>query len=298
MIRIPPAKLREKVSCGGAIEEYVMIGSRTTSAIQNFMFSLGYDLSRFERILDFACGCGRTLNYLQQIVPSEKLFGCDYDDELTSWCRRNLKVKSCLTNDEEPPIDYPSSHFDFIYAISFLTHLEPEKQLLWLHEWRRILRNDGLLLVSLHGPGLAARGGVRIPAVGHLFERHGPNFNDKVAYHILEYVREKWEGTFSIVGYSGMGLNDHQDLLLLGAPDHWKRRERLLPAKDLERELKDFLEKRPDLQRDFDSNGIAYPDSSWRNMSLRDWALFNGHRESRDLRDFSFKARFEVLETS
>ena len=275
-----------------------MIGSRTASAIQNFLSSSGYDLSSFTRILDFACGCGRTLNFLQQFVYSEKLFGCDYDGELTSWCRRNLKVKSCLTNIENPPLDYPSSHFDFVYAISFLTHLEPAVQVLWLREWRRILRNDGLLLVSLLGPGLADRLGIRIPASGYLYQRHGSKFNERVTYQTLEYVRNNWEEHFSIIGYSEMGLNDHQDLLLLGNPAHWKRRKSLSTIVSLEPELKAILKKRPDLQREFDANGIAYANSYWRNLSLRDWALFDGHLESPDLERFSFKARFEVLEAS
>ncbi|HAT59452.1 MAG TPA: class I SAM-dependent methyltransferase, partial [Opitutae bacterium] len=49
------------------------------------------------------------------------------------------------------PTRYRSSSFDFIYAFSVFTHLTHELQTLWMAEMRRLLKPDGLLLITVHG---------------------------------------------------------------------------------------------------------------------------------------------------
>lgn len=295
VVKLPPSSLRERVSCTAEIREYLVVGSRTAGAIRNFLASTGYDLSGFERILDFACGCGRTLNFIRESVASDKLHACDYDRELAAWCGRNLDVK-CSVNRSDPPLDYPAGHFDLIYAISFLTHVDAPAQLSWLREWKRILRPDGVIVVSLLGERLARREGVKIPDRGYFFRGRGRKFNENVCYHSRSYIENCWGREFSLLAYSELGLNHHQDLLLLGDPDSPRRRVSRPARSPIPAELREAWRRREDLRRNFDSAGVGLPDSYWNNLSLLDWVLFDGWKEEASLRPFSFDARYEVIE--
>ena len=50
-----------------------------------------------------------------------------------------------------PPLLFEPQSFDLIYGISVFTHLNQQFQPRWLQELRRILKPDGMLILSLHG---------------------------------------------------------------------------------------------------------------------------------------------------
>ena len=97
-IKLPPQRFRQRISSASGEDEYLLVGVRSASTIFHVLRSNGYDLGSFENILDFACGCGRTLNFIRRYVAPEKLCGCDSDPELVAWCQRNLNVRECVVN--------------------------------------------------------------------------------------------------------------------------------------------------------------------------------------------------------
>src|SRR5262249_20518261 len=112
----------------------------------------GRPLAEFRRILDFGCGCGGTLVWLRDLAPHSALDGTDIDASAIEWCRANVETTTFATNSARPPLAYRDAQFDFVYAISVFTHLDEDFQRAWLAELRRILRPDGIALVTLHGP--------------------------------------------------------------------------------------------------------------------------------------------------
>ena len=69
------------------------------------------------------------------------------------WVQANLPTVHATTNAPEPPLDYPASFFDAIYAISVLTHLPAGLQVAWMREFRQLLTPTGRLIVTTHGEG-------------------------------------------------------------------------------------------------------------------------------------------------
>ena len=69
------------------------------------------------------------------------------------WLRAHLPGPArVFQNGEWPPLPAPDREFDVIYAFSVFTHLV-DSWSAWLLELHRVLKDDGLLIVTVFGPG-------------------------------------------------------------------------------------------------------------------------------------------------
>ena len=293
-LKVPPAALRGKVGNTKQLTEYVQIGSRTAASIRHLLAARGYDLSSFDQVLDFACGCGRTISFIRERVDPSRLYGCDSSEVLIAWCRRHLEIADWVVNQPTPPTPFPDSQFDLIYAISFFTHLDQESQMKWLAELRRLLKNDGIVVLSVLGTGTARVDSVSVPESGSRYLALGDEFNSRLCYLTQDYILSEWTRYFHVLDYSEMGLNDHQELVLLGG-EAFKKQDPIGP--DLPPELMAAYRTRKDLWAHFDERGLGYPDSQWTNLDLYDWALFDGGLEESSLSHLAFESRYGVMET-
>lgn len=50
-----------------------------------------------------------------------------------------------------PPFEYQSNFFDCVYALSVFTHLSKNMHFAWIKELRRILKPNGILIITTHG---------------------------------------------------------------------------------------------------------------------------------------------------
>lgn len=292
-VPIPPDHLLSKVGNTGNPSEYVRLGVFSAHAVENFLGRQGFDFRALTSWLDLACGCGRTLNFLRRDLPPEYLCGCDYDSNLIEWCRENLPGIRFAVNREKPPLPFADAGFDMVYSISFFTHLDQTAQAEWLGEIGRVLRPGGLILLSLHGKALARRKSVRLRVRGVRHYSAGPAFNQQLTYQTRSYLEREWGRDFDILAYESLALDDHQDFVLLALRGSVPEVGRpVLPEVPLE--LRQVWERRPDLHPNFDSQGIGRPDSSWRNLSLIDWAILRGHLENPELSRFAPQAYFRV----
>lgn len=148
---IPPVWLRYRIQGTPDIETYVKAGRGSRQSIELALESQGRRLGDMPAILDFGCGCGRTLRWFRDIAGSVSLHGTDIDSEAIEWNRTAYDYVSFGTNGMEPPLDYPDNSFDLIYALSVFTHLTEEAQFQWLEELNRVLKPDGLLLLTFLG---------------------------------------------------------------------------------------------------------------------------------------------------
>ena len=224
---VPPAKLRYRVHGGLDREGFLRNGRVIAANLREILASAGRELDSFERVLDFGCGSGRVIRNLVDGAEPGRFHGTDIDPELVDWCARNLSGVQWRRNDFEPPLDYPDESFDLVYAVSVFTHLDEALQLAWLEELHRIVRPDGILLLTVHGESIygtlapAVREAIR--ARGFLFLRGAtgrlkldglPDFYQS-AYHSRDYVRDRWSRWFEVVRYVERGINDHQDAVVL-----------------------------------------------------------------------------------
>lgn len=219
---VPPSLLRYKVSESIDTELFLDVGERTAATIERTLNDTGTSLHAMKKVLDFGCGCGRTLRWLIERFPHSQFFGTDVDEMSVRWCQKHLNA-TVSVNGNHPPLYFQDSLFDCVYAISVFTHLNEQYQRMWLAELRRVLRPGGLLLVSLHGLGslqcLAPEDKEMLRTHGLLFKQssklHGihPTWY-QTAFHTEDYVVRAWSAYFSVLEYKELGLG-YQDVIVL-----------------------------------------------------------------------------------
>lgn len=207
---LPPAELRYRVGASPDAEVFVAIGKACTDDIQSVLQNLGRDIGSFKHILDFGCGCGRTLIHMHDLAPNARFDGTDIDVKAINWCQKNLGFASFSLGKESPPTDYAADTFDFIYAISVFTHLDEDYQFRWLEELRRISKIGATLVLTLHGAKNDK---------GFFFER---SYEEGLfpawyqnTYHSADYVFENFGKYFKVLGHFPNALHAHQDVVVL-----------------------------------------------------------------------------------
>lgn len=213
-VNIPPPSLRYKVLNSPDARLFLDTGKRNAETIEEVLKSVSLDLDSFRDVLDFGCGCGRTLRWFSNRKP--KFYGTDIDSEAIKWCKNNLEFAIFDTNGPLPPLKYGDGTFDFIYVFSVFTHLNEEFQFRWIKELHRVLKKGGIMLATFHGVGSLS--GLLPDQMHHLLEK-GFLYritNDKkgllprwyqVSHHTKEYVIRTFSRHFEILTYVEEALN-------------------------------------------------------------------------------------------
>jgi SAM-dependent methyltransferase len=213
-IPLPPAKLRARVHTLPDAQSFLEVGRRCVSDLEGGLARAGTpSLESFTSVLDFGCGCGRTLRWLDRLARQAQLAGTDIDGECVSWCAENIPFAQFSRNELLPPLGYTDGAFDLVYALSVFTHMTESAQDAWLAELHRITRPVAVLLLSTHGPhtwsSLSPRYRRRVEQDGFLWIDTTEN-----AYHSPAYVRERWSPHFDIVDIISRGVVGYQDLVV------------------------------------------------------------------------------------
>jgi SAM-dependent methyltransferase len=153
-IPVPPALLRYRVSELISVKAFLLSGEGCAGLIQRSANEIGVEFHSTKRVLDFGCGCGRTIAWLLRDYEAE-FHGVDVDADAVAWCQQHLARGHFIANPPVPPLPYPDEYFDLVYCLSVFTHLDQPMQDAWLSELSRILKPGGALLFTVFG--LAAR---------------------------------------------------------------------------------------------------------------------------------------------
>src|SRR4051794_8955518 len=83
---IPPARLRYLVSGdpNDSRLSFFEMGSLCARRIGESLKKADVEIESFDAILDFGCGCGRTIRHFRNLKKT-KLFGTDYNPKLIDW---------------------------------------------------------------------------------------------------------------------------------------------------------------------------------------------------------------------
>ena len=220
---IPPPEFQTHVSGNpnANISEYFITGRHCASAIRDVLTTNGIEIDSFQNILDFGCGCARTVRHFKSFRG--KLYGTDISADLINWCKSNIPFTEFGVNKANPPLAYNDEHFDLVYAFSVFTHLSEQGQLLWINELSRIVRPGGHAIITTHGEDHARvlneeeLEGFRSKKMYVRAEDHAgipATYGRCAAFHLPEYVKEKLanENGFDVVDF--VPGNPHQDLYL------------------------------------------------------------------------------------
>jgi SAM-dependent methyltransferase len=148
---LPPAKLRFRVGESSDPAVFLEVGRQSAAHIAHCLDAAGVPLRSLDSVLDFGCGCGRTLRWLTSQYPTVNWHGSDVDAEAIAWCRERLPGVF-KTNPLRPPLPFGDGEFDAVIGLSVFTHLDEEDQRAWVPELHRVLKPGGVLLLSFYAP--------------------------------------------------------------------------------------------------------------------------------------------------
>lgn len=220
-IPLPPERLAVLVAGSPDLGWFVEGGRLAAESIQAAVERQGRRLGAMDAVLDFGCGCGRVLRHLVG-NGDVQLCGCDYNVELVNWCRAAMPSGVFRANALTPPLPWRAESFDLIWALSVFTHLSEELQFDWIGELRRVLRPDGLLLLTTQGEHyleLLNQSERQCFERGELVVRHvdAPGTNLCTAFHPIDFLYGPLTEGFQVVEFIPGGAvgNPFQDLVLL-----------------------------------------------------------------------------------
>ena len=104
-------------------------------------------------VLDFGCGWGRIIRFLLKDVSPDNLWGIDCNEALLTFCRESNPWCRFEVNEPLPPTTLHGGSFDLIYSYSVFTHLSEPVHMQWLAELRRLLKPEGILIVTVRPRG-------------------------------------------------------------------------------------------------------------------------------------------------
>jgi SAM-dependent methyltransferase len=198
---------------------------------------------RGKRVLDFGCGAGRTLRQFAHEAGAGHFWGCDIDEASIAWLDTHLSPPfAVFVNGQQPPLPRDDASFDLIYAVSVFSHMARGWSA-WLLELRRVLTDDGLLVVTFMGEGQARwltgkawdekRTGMAVYGADNPLDDGGP-----MVLHSPWWIREHWGRAFEIlelVPY-GFGVDPDDGPPLGQGTVLMRKRPGELTAADLERD--------------------------------------------------------------
>ena len=203
-IPVPPPPLLHLVVSGTNVKGFLNGGRQGVADIAHVLKRNHAELNDCRNVLDFGCGCGRVIRWMKQ--TGSQLHGTDYNEELISWCKKNIKFASFGVNRLKPPLPYQDDQFDLIYSYSVFTHLSEELQFAWLDELNRILKPGGYLFVTVHGERFVDR----LPEDERARLQNGQTVvlqegasgrNHCAAFHTEDYIRRNWCRGFTILDF-------------------------------------------------------------------------------------------------
>lgn len=227
-IPVPAESIRYRIVSSHIAENVFMESGRQCAVdIIKALNLANVDAREFRDVLDYGCGCSRLLRFLIPFLPQACFRGCDIDNVAIEWSRKHLPDTEFTVVPHLPPTNYESEKFDFIYGLSVFSHLDLPRQILWLDELRRILRPNGVLLLTVQGSvaynivkdAISAKQRAYFDATGFLFLE---NICDKVlpdwyqtAIYKEKFGRLVFNSGFDILRYDPQGMTACQDLILL-----------------------------------------------------------------------------------
>lgn len=214
----PPEHLRFRVHGGHDLEGYIKVGKTVASDLFHAIDSGWVQVPEHASVLDFGCGPGRVICWMQQQREGWQSHGTDIDAEAIGWAQANLADMATFDcNETLPPLGYPTGAFDLVYSISIFTHLPEDMQTQWLAELARVSRTGAWLVLTTHSEELLPDR-EKMPDSGFLYVATGgtdglPEFYQN-SFQTKAYIEREWSKHFAIERIERRGLANHQDLIV------------------------------------------------------------------------------------
>lgn len=230
---LPPPRLLHRVCGSLSAKDYLDTGRRDFNKLSKILESLKIGKDQPSTILDFGCGSSRTLRHFFELDSAWKYFGTDLDKEAIEWNRKHFDSQANWSlNQVAPSTQFRDKYFDIIYAISIFTHFDEQLQRVWLQEFKRILKDNGTLIITVHGKAVWQDNQdwrLKVRSKGmHFMHTHKGIRNltrtpshYHTALHSKDYILETWPRIFPEIRYlEADSYNEHDYVILGGCRSH------------------------------------------------------------------------------
>ena len=232
---LPPLPLMQYIGADDASWFHFAGGTWAEKSLRTFEHFTGKDRTSIKTIVDWGCGCARVSRHYFDLCNAQ-IVGLDIDNKVIEWCKENLPNGewSCIPTSTPTPLEESSA--DLIIGHSVFTHLDEESQFSWLKELSRIVKPNGLVMVTVLGvygtflepisndeeDRLQASGFIEPNDRKKTTNKHivlsktdadYPSYH-KGVFHMPEYIRNTWSKYFDIQAIIE-GFADHQALCIL-----------------------------------------------------------------------------------
>ena len=127
-----------------------------------------------KQVLDFGCGTGYGTAVLAQQAHS--VFGIDIDASALEWARQHHTATNLAFEEKaDLGLSLPNQSFDVIICFEMIEHVYESTQVEAVQSFARLLKNDGLLIISTPNPEIT--------------KLYGPN-----PFHLKELSRDEFLG--------------------------------------------------------------------------------------------------------
>jgi SAM-dependent methyltransferase len=228
---VPPKETWISEKYGTTPDEYLASGRRDVQEMLDILSRAGVPVGALGHILEFGCGDGRMVRWLEHLAGDREIWGTDIDAGRVFWCKQHLSPPfRFLTTTTVPHLPFEDRYFGFAYAGSVFTHIDDLADA-WLAELRRVLRPGGRLFLTVHLKNDIALldGKYRDSGLARLlrgypeYERYAHSdfdmftigrSSESYVFYDLDYLRKSFEALFRILSVTEE-VRLYQNALLL-----------------------------------------------------------------------------------
>jgi cyclopropane fatty-acyl-phospholipid synthase-like methyltransferase len=133
-----------------AVRYYFYDGKNSAQIIEKILFKkLGLDKDKTS-ILEFASGYGCITRHLVKIISQKQIVCCDIHSEAIEFLSTIFGVQTLSSTIK--PQDFSSKYlFDVVFALSFFSHVPPQRWGDWLESLFAIVKPNGYLIFTTQG---------------------------------------------------------------------------------------------------------------------------------------------------
>jgi 2-polyprenyl-3-methyl-5-hydroxy-6-metoxy-1,4-benzoquinol methylase len=197
----------------------------------------GRKIDSNSQILDWGVGLSRILRHLK--CTKAKLVGVDVDSKTIDFCKKNYAFADFFHIQTDEQNFLSNQSFDLVYGFSVMTHLSKVDQIFFLQKLQKVLKKNGLLFLTIHGPTSVLKTEwsedqtllKNYFSCGHvdgvenkdiLGEVPTGYYRDVATTH--KYIYEKWSEFFDVLDIVANGLGQEhglsvQDLVIMKLKD-------------------------------------------------------------------------------
>jgi SAM-dependent methyltransferase len=228
--RIHPNDFMFDHASAAEVASYAEHAGNVVANIEDSLAAGGRTYDTIERWLDFGCGYGPVIRFLVEQVPPDRIWASDVIKEGVDFCTSEFGVHPLYSKPDLEALELEP--FDFVYAISVLSHLNERNSRAMLRLLGDALHQGGIAMFTTHGrrslenPALyGAEYSERREEIADTVAAHGMTFlpyaftgadDYGMAWHAREWVEEtvaELHGdSVRLIRFVPYGLDDHQDV--------------------------------------------------------------------------------------